>query len=194
MDEDRLQRAVRALLEGLGEDPLRDGLRETPRRVAEFFREFTAGASQDPRQVLSTGFEEGYSGLVAVGGVRFYSLCEHHLLPFFGVAHIGYIPSGFVVGASKLVRALEVLAHRLQVQERLTAQLADALEEALHPQGVGVVLSAEHLCMVMRGVEKPGSRIVTAVARGVLARDPWEWSRFLSLVGAPQGVPLNPQP
>jgi len=187
MEQDPLEEAVRALLRALGEDPEREGLRETPRRVARFYREFLAGARQDPTEPLETAFAEDFGGLVVVRDIPFYSLCEHHLLPFCGTAHLGYLPSGVIAGASKLVRTLTLLARRLQVQERLTRQVADALEQALRPRGVAVVLSAEHLCMTMRGVQKPGSRIVTVCARGALREEPARWAQFASLVGLSAG-------
>ncbi|MBI2936308.1 MAG: GTP cyclohydrolase I FolE [Chloroflexi bacterium] len=164
--QEKIQAAVRAILEAIGEDPEREGLQRTPLRVAEMYRELFSGLGQDPREILATGFEEGYQGTVVVKDIPFYSVCEHHLLPFSGVAQVGYIPRGRIVGASKLVRALEVVARRPQLQERLTGQLADAVFEALGPDGVAVVVAAEHLCMSMRGVKKPGSRIVTTATRG----------------------------
>lgn len=180
--EERIRQAVAAMLEAIGEDPRREGLQETPRRVAEMYRDLFSGLAEDPHAVLTTGFEEGHQELVILKDIPFFSMCEHHLLPFFGTAHIGYIPRGWVVGASKLVRALEILARRPQLQERLTGQLADAIENALKPGGVAVLLSAEHLCMSMRGVRKPGSLIVTTASRGIFQTEAARRSEFLALV------------
>ncbi|MBI4337844.1 MAG: GTP cyclohydrolase I FolE [Chloroflexi bacterium] len=185
--EGRARRSVAALLQAIGEDPEREGLRDTPRRVAEMYRELFAGLGKDPRDELSVGFAEEHQGVVLLRDIPFFSMCEHHLLPFFGHAHIGYVPSGRVVGASKLVRAFEVLAHRPQLQERLTHQMAEALEAALRPEGVGVVVAAEHLCMTMRGVKKPGTLIVTSAARGSFATSPVSRGELLTLLQASRG-------
>lgn len=167
MDRARIEEAVSAILHALGEDTSREGLRQTPRRVAEMFAEVLDGMGKDPMDALSTTFqEERYEGAVVLRDIPFFSLCEHHLLPFYGRAHIGYIPGAKIAGASKLARALDTLSHRLQLQERLTEQLAAAIFEALEPDGVAVVLEAEHLCMVMRGVKKQGSLVVTSAVRG----------------------------
>lgn len=171
IDEVKLRAAVASMLEAIGENPGREGLADTPRRVAEMYAEFFDGLGQDPADVLATGFEEGHHEMVVIAGVPFFSICEHHFLPFFGVADIGYIPSGRVAGASKLARALDIVARRPQLQERLTGQLADAIAQALDPEGVGVVVSAEHLCMTLRGARKPGSRIVTSSLRGTFRTD-----------------------
>ncbi|MFN3974040.1 MAG: GTP cyclohydrolase I FolE [Dehalococcoidia bacterium] len=181
--EERIRQAIRDILEAVGEDPGREGLRGTPQRVADMLREVLCGLQEDPRTFLAQGFSaEGPQGLVLVRHIPFYSLCEHHLLPFFGHAHIGYIPRERIVGASKLVRAFEALARRPQLQERLTNQMADALYEALHPRGVFVVVSAEHLCMSMRGVQKPGARLVTQALRGEETRSPERFREFLTLL------------
>lgn len=170
MDHDRIALAVRELLIGIGEDPDREGLRDTPARVARACGEIFAGLSGDPREVLSTTFDIGHEELVLVRDIELWSMCEHHLLPFTGVAHLGYIPSreGKITGLSKLARLVDVYARRPQVQERLTSDIADALMEHLKPQGVIVVVDCEHLCMTMRGVRKPGSRTITSAVRGVL--------------------------
>ncbi len=146
MDLDTIKASVKKMLAAIGEDPDREGLRETPRRIAEMYAEIFAGLQQDPRDVLRVGFEEGHQEMVIVKDIPFYSVCEHHLVPFFGQAHVGYIPNGRVVGISKLARATEILAKRPQLQERLTTQLAEAIMESLIPEGVGIVVEAEHLC------------------------------------------------
>ena len=151
-----------------GEDADREGLRETPRRVARLYAELFSGLGKDPAVELATTFEEDYHEMVVLKDIQFYSICEHHFLPFFGTADIGYVPRGKVVGASKLARALDVLARRPQIQERLTTQLADVVYSTLEPEGVAVILSAEHMCMTLRGVKKPGSMVVTSASRGTL--------------------------
>jgi GTP cyclohydrolase IA len=168
IDEIKIKQAIAMLIEAIGDDPKREGLVDTPRRVAEMFSELYAGIGKDPREELSVGFEEGYNEMVIVRDIPFYSMCEHHLLPFYGVAHVGYIPNidGRVVGASKLARVVEIVAKRPQIQERMTSVIADSIVEALKPVGVGVVVQAEHLCMIMRGIKKPGSAIVTSALRG----------------------------
>ena len=147
-----------SIIEALGEDAAREGLQETPRRVAKLYGELFSGLGKDPAAELVTAFEEDHHEMVVLKDIQFYSVCEHHFLPFYGTADIGYVPRGKVVGASKLARALDVLARRPQIQERLTTQLADILYSTLEPEGVAVVLSAEHMCMTLRGVKKPGSR------------------------------------
>jgi len=166
-DGPRVEAAVRELLLAVGEDPDREGLRETPARVARAYAETFAGLGQDPRDALSATFDVEHEEMVLVKDIDVYSTCEHHLVPFHGVAHVGYIPSGGkVTGLSKLARLVDVFARRPQVQERLTAQVADALVEVLAPRGVIVVIECEHLCMSMRGVRKPGSKTVTSAVRG----------------------------
>ena len=179
----RAEAAVRELLFAIGEDPDREGLRETPGRVARAARELYAGLNQDPADVLSTTFSIDHEELIIVRDIPMYSTCEHHLLPFHGVAHIGYIPAedGKVTGLSKLGRLVEVFARRPQVQEQITTQVADALVTHLGAQGVIVVIEAEHLCMSMRGVQKPGSRTITSAVRGQL-RDPATRSEAMSLL------------
>ncbi len=167
IDEEAIKTAVVMILKAIGEDPTREGLRDTPRRIAEMYRELFAGLKHDPAEVLQVRFDEGHSEMVIVKDIPFYTVCEHHFLPFHGVAHVGYIPRGHVVGISKLARAVEILARRPQLQERLTSQIADTIMTTLEPNGVGVVLEGEHLCMTMRGVKKPGSKVVTSAMRGV---------------------------
>ena len=179
---ERVEQAVTEILEAVGEDPTRDGLLATPRRVAQMYQELFSGLEQDPVEVLQTQFAEDHHEMVILRDTPFYSLCEHHLLPFFGKVHIGYIPNGYVVGISKLARAMEVLARRPQLQERLTSQLADALMAALEPAGVAVVVEAEHMCMSMRGVQKPGSQVVTSAVRGRFQDTPATRQEFLVLV------------
>ena len=172
-DVKRAEEAVRELLYAIGEDPERDGLRDTPARVARAYQEMFAGLRQDPEDVLTTTFDLGHDELVLVKDIEVFSQCEHHLVPFHGVAHIGYIPSveGRITGLSKLARLVEVYARRPQVQERMTTQIADALTRILQPRGVIVVIECEHLCMSMRGIRKPGAKTVTSAVRGQL-RDP----------------------
>jgi len=182
IDQAAVREAVRRILEAIGEDADREGLRETPRRIAEMYAELFAGIHQDPRDVLATGFQESHREMVILKGIPFYSLCEHHFLPFHGRAHVGYVPEGRIVGASKIARAVDILARRPQLQERLTGQIADAVMDALSPDGVAVVIEAEHLCMTMRGVQKPGTTLVTSAIRGGFRRRAVTRSEFLSLV------------
>jgi GTP cyclohydrolase I len=182
VDTARIRAAVREIILGMGEDPDREGLRDTPRRVADMYAEVFSGLREDPADVLRVGFEEGHQEMVIVKDIPFYSMCEHHFLPFHGVAHIGYIPNGRVVGLSKLARAVEILARRPQLQERLSSQLADVVMETMAPQGVAVVISANHLCMTMRGIRKPGSLTVTSAMRGVFQRSSATRAEFMSLI------------
>ena len=182
VDQERVARAVREILEAIGEDATREGLRETPRRIAEMYEELFAGLHQDPREVLTTGFQESHREMVILKNIPFYSLCEHHFLPFHGRAHVGYVPEGRIVGASKIARAVDILARRPQLQERLTGQIADAIMEGLSPDGVAVVIEAEHLCMTMRGVQKPGTTLVTSAIRGGFRRRAVTRAEFLALV------------
>jgi GTP cyclohydrolase I len=175
---------IENLLWRLGEDPTRDGLVRTPERVARSLAFLTGGYAQDVHEVLNGAvFEEPYSEMVVVRDIELYSLCEHHMLPFHGRAHVAYVPDGRVVGLSKLPRLVDVFARRLQIQERLTTQIADALEQVLEPRGVGVVIEASHLCMMMRGVEKQNSRTITSTMRGVFLSDPRTRAEFLALAG-----------
>ncbi len=183
VDKAKIETAVRMILEAIGEDPQREGLLDTPRRVAEAYAEMCAGMRDNVERHLQVFFQEDHDELVLVRDIPFYSLCEHHLLPFFGKAHIAYIPSGGrVTGLSKLARVVEAYARRLQMQERMTAQIADTLMEHLKPQGVAVVLEAEHLCMSMRGIAKPGAKTVTSAVRGVVRRDPKTRAEVLALI------------
>lgn len=183
VDRPRIERAVREILEAIGEDPDREGLQDTPKRVAKAYAEFFAGLHQSADQVLGTTFDIAHDELVLVKDIPFYSTCEHHLVPFHGTAHIGYIPSaqGRVTGLSKLARLVELYARRPQVQERLTTQIVEALVEHLHPRGAIVVIQAEHMCMSMRGVRKPGAKTVTSAVRGQL-RDPSTRAEAMSLI------------
>ena len=182
-DEGRVEAAIRELLLAVGENPDREGLRETPARVARAYREIFAGLYQEPADVLTTTFDIGHEEMVLVKDIEVYSTCEHHLVPFHGVAHVGYIPGGDgrITGLSKLARLVDVFARRPQVQERLTSQIADALVAELQPRGVLVVVECEHLCMSMRGVRKPGSRTVTSAVRGQM-RDVATRAEAMSLV------------
>ena len=181
--EYRFQSAVRDMLELVGEDPSRDGLAKTPERVERAMRWLTRGYDMDAAEVIGDAlFEEDHQNMIVVRDIEFYSMCEHHMLPFFGKAHVAYIPDGRIVGLSKVARVVEVFARRLQVQERLTDQIAEALEEALAPRGVGVVLEASHFCMMMRGVEKQGSRTLTSALRGTFREDASTRDEFLRLV------------
>ena len=179
-----VEQAVRSILEQLGEDPDRDGLRETPARVARSMAFLTSGYSTDPREVVGNAlFEADYDEMVVLPDIEVYSLCEHHLLPFFGRVHIAYLPKDKIVGLSKLARLAEVYARRLQVQERLTTEIATAINDILEPKGVGVVMEAQHLCMMMRGVEKQRSRAVTSCMLGRFRSDVKTRTEFLSLIG-----------
>ncbi len=178
----RIQEAVRDILEAVGEDPEREGLRDTPTRIADLYAELFSGLQEDPVDALSGGFEEGHQELVVLRDIPFYSMCEHHLLPFYGVAHVGYIPKGRVVGIGRIARVVEILARRPQLQERLTTQVADSLVKGLQPQGVAVVVEATHLCMTMRGVKKPNTTVVTSAMRGIFYRSPPTRAEFMALI------------
>ena len=184
MDREKIEAGVRLILEGIGEDPTREGLLDTPARVARAYGELCGGMGKDPAPLFEVSFEAQCRDVVLVRDIPFYSLCEHHLLPFFGVAHVAYLPGadGRVCGISKLARVVELYARRLQLQERLTAQVADAIEAHLAPRGVLVHVEAEHLCMTMRGVEKPGARTVTLAARGLYETDAAARAEVLSLM------------
>ncbi len=184
VDHGRIAAAVREILFAIGEDPDRDGLVRTPERVARAYAEIFAGLRQDPGDVLATTFDVGHDELVVVRDIEVWSSCEHHLVPFTGVAHVGYLPNkdGRITGLSKLARLVDVYAKRPQVQERLTTQIADALERHLAPRGVIVVLECEHLCMTMRGVRKPGSKTVTSTVRGHLRTNPATRAEAMNLI------------
>lgn len=172
VDMAKVEAAVRTILEAIGEDPEREGLKDTPRRVARMLGELFSGVGKDPRTVLKPVFREDHEEMVVVKDIPFYSICEHHLLPFIGKAHVVYIPKrGRVVGLSKLARVVEIMARRLQLQERLTTQIANSIMETLNPHGVVVVIEAEHLCMSIRGVLKPGSITITSAVRGLFRKD-----------------------
>jgi len=179
-----IEESTRVLLRAVGEDPNREGLLDTPRRVAAMYEELFEGMRQDPVAVLSVGFEVGHDEMVILREIPFYSTCEHHLLPFHGQAHVGYLPDGRIVGLSKIARALEIFARRPQVQERLTTQLAECIEQVLGARGVGVVIEAEHTCMTARGIRKPGSRMVTSAMRGQFRNDVSTRQEFLGLIRA----------
>jgi GTP cyclohydrolase IA len=183
IDTDRIENAVREIIEALGEDPKREGLAETPERVARFYAEVFGGIHNDPGEVIDAFFgEEHYQEIVMVREIPFYSMCEHHFVPFHGQAHVAYMPQGRVTGLSKLARLVDGFARRPQMQERLTAQVADCLDARLEPLGVLVVIEAEHLCMSMRGVKKPGARTVTSAVRGVMETNPATRAEAMSLL------------
>lgn len=184
IDQDRITKAVGEIIAAIGENPGREGLVNTPSRIAELYAEVFSGLDQDPREILAVGFEEEeHEEMVVLKDIPFYSMCEHHFLPFHGLAHVGYIPAGRLVGISKLARVVEVLARRPQLQERLTGEIADTIMEALKARGVGVVIEAEHLCMTMRGIRKPGSRLVTSANRGIFRSYPATRAEFFSILG-----------
>jgi GTP cyclohydrolase IA len=187
IDKPRIERAVRDILEAIGEDPDRDGLRYTPRRIADMYEEIFAGLHDDPCRHLVTSFEAEHDEMVMVRDIPLYSMCEHHLVPFAGRAHVAYIPGddGRITGLSKLARLVDGLAKRPQVQEKLTTQIADALMAALEPLGVFVVIEAEHLCMSMRGVKKPGSLTITSAVRGIFKDNAATRAEAMSFVGQP---------
>lgn len=183
IDKERIEKAVLEIILAIGENPDREGLRDTPRRIAEMYEELFEGLWQDPLEVLQVGFEEEeHQEMIILRDIPFYSMCEHHFLPFHGVAHIGYIPEKKIVGISKLARVVEILARRPQLQERLTGQIADVIMEALQPKGVGVIIEAEHLCMTARGIKKPGSIVVTSANRGIFRSKLATRQEFLSLI------------
>ncbi|MFA6520980.1 MAG: GTP cyclohydrolase I FolE [Candidatus Gracilibacteria bacterium] len=171
------------ILKNLGEDVSRDGLKKTPSRVARSFEKLFSGYSKNPKEIITTFEDEGYDEMIVVKDIEFYSTCEHHFLPFFGKAHIGYIPNGKILGLSKLARLVEIFSRRLQNQERLTMEIANALKDLINPRGVGVVLEAKHLCMMARGVEKQGSQVVTSAMTGLFKKELNTRSEFLKLIG-----------
>lgn len=179
----KIEQAVKMILEAVGEDPDREGLVETPKRVAKMYAEMFEGINQDPRDYFKTVFHEDHDEVVLVKDIPFHSMCEHHLVPFFGHAHIAYIPhEGVVAGLSKLARTLETTAKRPQLQERITSTVADTIMEMLNPVGVYVVVEAEHMCMTMRGIRKPGAKTITTVARGIYEQDDVKRAEILSLI------------
>ncbi len=191
--QEEAEAAVRVLLEWAGDDPDREGLRDTPARVARSYRELFAGYEADPRDYLQRTFEEvgGYDELIVLRDIRVVSFCEHHMLPVIGRAHVGYLPTNRVVGISKLARVVNGFARRLQIQEKLTAEIAQAIHDILQPQGVGVVIEAEHSCMTMRGVNTPGSILMTSRLMGVIRDDPRTRSEFLRLARSEGGGPIR---
>lgn len=183
MEDVRINDLVVGLLKAIGEDPTRDGLRRTPQRVAESLEFLTQGYNQDPADILNNAlFDVSYDEMVLVNDIDFYSLCEHHMIPFFGRAHVAYIPDGSVVGLSKIPRLVEMFSRRLQVQERLTMQIGETLERVLQPRGVGVVVEATHLCMMMRGVKQQNASAITSTMRGIFQTDPKTRSEFMNLI------------
>ncbi len=184
IDFPKIESSVLSLIEAIGDDPGREGLKGTPQRISEMYAELFSGFDKDAKAELTVGFEVGHREMVIIRDIPFYSMCEHHLLPFYGVAHVGYIPNaeGRVVGISKLARVVEIFAKRLQLQERMTTQIADAILQALQPDGVAVVVQAEHLCMTMRGIKKPGCNVITSATRGLFRSRAATRAEFLSLV------------
>jgi GTP cyclohydrolase I len=182
IDIEKIQKAVREILLAVGEDVDREGLKRTPQRVARMYAELLAGMHEDPKEHLQSVFTESYDEIVLLRGIPFYSICEHHLMPFIGSAHVAYLPSGGILGVSKLARIVDCFARRLQTQERLTGQIADFIMDSLKPQGVAVVLEASHSCMTIRGIKKPGSVMVTSALRGIFRRDPKSRSEVLGLM------------
>lgn len=184
VDQDRITKAVKEILTAIGEDPERDGLVDTPKRVARYFAEICGGLQEEPAEQLNKTFEVDHDEVIVVRDITFYSICEHHLVPFFGRAHVGYLPkrNGRITGLSKLARLVDGYAKRPQVQERLTSQIANAIEEKLKPRGVAVVLEAEHMCMSMRGIKKPGSQTVTSSMRGLFRENASSRAEVLRLI------------
>lgn len=186
MDRAKIERAVRMIIEAIGDDPGREGVQDTPARVAEMYEEIFAGIGRDPQELISAVRGAEHDEMIMVKDIPLYSVCEHHLLPWVGKAHVAYIPSkdGRITGLSKIARVVDLCAKRLQVQERLTTEIADAIERALEPRGVFVVIEAEHLCMTMRGVRKPGSRTVTSAVRGLFRSDARTRQEAMNLIGS----------
>lgn len=184
MDKEAIKQAVTTIINAIGDDPSREGLADTPRRLADMYEELFNGMNQDPAEVLKVGYEIGHREMIILKDIPFYSMCEHHFLPFYGVVHIGYIPDieGRVVGISKLARVVEIIAKRPQIQERMATDIANTIEKGLHAEGVAVVIEAEHMCMTMRGIKKPGTNVVTSALRGTLRKNPSSRSEFLELI------------
>lgn len=182
MQQDKFEKLVRELLKHMGEDPKREGLKNTPTRVFEAYKNLFSGYGKKIEDVLTVFDDEKYDEMIVVKNIEFYSMCEHHMLPFFGKAHIGYIPNGKIIGLSKLPRIVEIYARRLQNQERLTSQIAEGLEKLLHPKGVAVVLEAQHLCMMARGVEKQNSEVTTSSLKGLFKKNSITRSEFTNLI------------
>ncbi len=182
IDTQRIEKAVREILEAIGEDPNREGIKGTPARVGRMYAELTAGMEQDPKEHIKSVFTEDYNEIVLLRDIPFYSICEHHMMPFIGSAHVAYLPDGKVLGVSKLARIVDCFARRLQVQERLTDQIAGFIMDSLKPKGVAIVLEASHSCMTIRGIKKPGSMMVTSALRGIFIRDPRSRAEVLGLM------------
>jgi len=182
IDTERIKKAVTEILIAIGEDIKREGIKETPARVASMYAELLAGMHEDPKEHLRSVFTENYDEIVLLRNIPFYSICEHHLMPFIGSAHVAYLPAGAVLGVSKLARIVDCFAHRLHVQERLTDQIADFLMNSLKPRGVAVVLEASHSCMTIRGIKKPGSIMVTSALRGIFKKDPKSRNEVMTLM------------
>jgi GTP cyclohydrolase I len=185
-DEARIRASIESIIKAIGENPQREGLADTPRRVAEMYNELFMGIDKDPKEELKVGYELGHREMVILKDIPFYSMCEHHLLPFYGVVHIGYIPNveGRVVGISKLARVVEIIAKKPQIQERMATEIADAIADGLKCDGVAVVIQAEHMCMVMRGIKKTGASVITSALRGSFRRKAASRAEFLSLIQA----------
>jgi GTP cyclohydrolase I len=182
VDTERIEKAVKEILLAVGEDINREGLKKTPQRVGKMYTELIAGMREDPKDHLRSVFTENYDEIVLLRDIPFYSICEHHLMPFIGSAHVAYLPTGMVLGVSKLARIVDCFARRLQTQERLTYQIADFIMNSLKPMGVTVVLEASHSCMTIRGIKKPGSTMVTSALRGIFKKDPRSRNEVLSLM------------
>jgi GTP cyclohydrolase I len=184
IDEESVRRSVENILKAIGDDPEREGLKDTPQRVAQMYAEIFGGMCLNPVDELKVGYELGHREMVILRGIPFYSMCEHHLLPFSGVVHVGYVPGvdGRVVGISKLARVVDIIARRPQIQERMATEIADAIMEGLKPDGVGVVIAAEHMCMTMRGIKKPGAKVVTSALRGIFTKRAATRAEFMSLI------------
>jgi len=182
LNQKKLEAAVLALMKALGENTKREGLVATPRRVAEAYKKIFEGYSQDPKKIITVFSDENYDEMIVLKDIEFYSTCEHHMFPFFGKAHIGYIPNGKIVGLSKIPRVVEIFSRRLQNQERLTVEIAKTLEELITPKGVGVVLEGKHLCMMSRGVKKQGSTMITSAMRGLFKNNLNTRGEFLQLI------------
>jgi GTP cyclohydrolase IA len=184
MDQGRIKKAVREIIESIGADPSSDGMKDTPRRVAEMYAEIFQGMGKDPSLDLEVGFTMGHREMVVIKDIPFYSMCEHHLLPFFGVAHVGYIPDkeGRIVGISKIARVVETIARRPQVQERMTTDIVDTVFKGLKATGAGCVIQGEHMCMIMRGIKKPGTNVITSALRGTFRSDGTTRAEFFSII------------
>jgi GTP cyclohydrolase I len=182
VDLQKIEKAISEILKAIGENPNREGVKLTPKRVANMYAELLAGNNDNPAKYVKSLFREKCDEIVLLRDIPFYSICEHHLMPFIGKAHVAYLPAEYVIGVSKLARIVDCFAKRLQVQERLTAQIADFLNESLKPQGVAVVIEASHSCMTIRGIKKPGSVMVTSALRGIFKKDPRSRAEVLSLM------------